>query len=503
MTMLPMVGETNRPPSLGPARHPDDPGFGAIAPREQGPSIDALGGVVSSVRPGGPADRAGLCVGDRLVAIDGVVPRDLTDVRYQIEGADDATLDVLRDGRVITLPADLNGDLDLGVDFEQPAFDGLRQCNNNCDFCFIRGLPKGLRRSLYVRDDDYRYSFLFGSFVTLTNLADEDWHRIAYQRLTPLRVSIHATDPLIRARLLAHPGAAPILPQLAWLGRAGIQVHAQVVLCPDINDGPVLEQTVRDLAGLGDVVQSIAVVPVGISDHLRPREIRAVTPADAEAALRLLGRLRRECRQMLGRRLVFPADELFLLAGRPLPGSSYYEGFPQLQNGVGLVRVMLNDWRQARRSLPSSVGSPRRVVWLCGRAAAPALRAMASDASTVDGLTVEVREVENTVFGSAITVSGLMTGRDAARTLHDVEADRAVLPRSAFGYEGARTIDDWSVPDLEAETGLAIRLGRTATDLVRATTDGPLAARTAHNADNGRDARFADGERLSSSHCYV
>jgi putative radical SAM enzyme (TIGR03279 family) len=282
-------------------------------------------------------------------------------------------------------------------------------------------------------------------------------------------VSIHATDPLIRARLLAHPGAAPILPQLAWLGRAGIQIHAQVVLCPGVNDGAVLRQTIRDLAALGDVVQSIAVVPVGISDHLRPRDVRSVTPADAESALLLLTRLRRECRRALGRRLVFPADELFLLAGRPLPGSSYYEGFPQLQNGVGLVRVMLNDWQRARRSLPAAVDAPRRVVWLCGRAAAPALQAMANEANAVDGLTVEVREVENTLFGSAITVSGLMTGRDVIRTLRDAQADHAVLPRSAFGFDGNRTIDDWSVRDLEGEIGLPIRLGRTAADLVHAT----------------------------------
>lgn len=460
--VLPLLGEV--------ASGPDALTFGSIADRESSLTIDAVGGIVSQVRASGPADRAGVRVGDRLIAIDGVVPRDLTDVRYQVEAQDEVVLDILRDGALWTVRADLSADLDLGLDFEQPTFDGLRQCNNNCDFCFIRGLPKGLRRSLYIRDDDYRYSFLFGSFITLTNLAEDDWHRIAYQRLTPLRVSIHATDPSIRARLLAHPGAAPILPQLRWLGRAGIEVHAQVVLCPGINDGPVMEQTVRDLAALGDVVRSVAVVPVGISDHLRPREIRAVTPGDAHAALRLLTRLRRECRQLLGRRLVFPADELFLLAGRPLPGSSYYEGFPQLQNGVGLVRMMLNDWNRARRALPSSLPTPRRVVWLCGRAAEPALRKMAGDANAVAGLRVEVRVVENTLFGTSITVSGLMTGRDVVRTLQGVSADLAVLPRSALGYEGSRTIDDWTVDALEAETRVPVRLGRTAADLVSATT---------------------------------
>jgi putative radical SAM enzyme (TIGR03279 family) len=323
---------------------------------------------------------------------------------------------------------------------------------------------------LYVRDDDYRYSFLFGSFVTLTNLTEDDWHRIAYQRLTPLRVSIHATDPELRARLLAHPDAAPILPQLRWLGKAGIQVHAQIVLCPGLNDGPILERTVRDLAELDDVVVSAAVVPVGISDYLRVRDLRPVTPADAEDALDRLAKLRREFRRRLGRALVFPSDELFLLAGRQLPGTAYYEEFPQIQNGVGLTRVMLADWRSARRRLPTEVSPPRRVAWLCGRAAAPALRLMAEEANGVDGLSVEVRVVENTLFGSSITVSGLVSGQDIVRVLHEGPADLAVLPRNAFGFEGERTLDDWSVAAIEREGGIPLRLGRTAADLVALST---------------------------------
>ena len=452
------------------AQHPGAGTFGVLTAAEMPRPVNAVGAVIQRVRPGGPADLAKLRPGDRVIALDGVVPRDLTDVRIQIQDLDTVTVDLERDGRTMSRRVHLDGELDLGADFEQPTFDGLRQCNNNCEFCFIRGLPKGLRRSLYVRDDDYRYSFLFGSFVTLTNLQESDWHRIAYQRLTPLRVSIHATNPELRAKLLAHPDAAPILPQLAWLGKAGIQIHAQVVLCPDLNDCEVLERTANDLAQLDRVVESIAVVPVGTSDYLQVREIRSVTPTDAIDTLERLAKLRRTFKRRLGRSLIFPSDELFLLAGRPLPGTAYYEGFPQIQNGVGLTRVMLADWRRARRRLPDSV-SQRQVAWLCGRSAAPALRLMAEEARQVEGLAVDVRVVENTLFGSSITVSGLMSGRDIVRTLQDGPADVAVLPRNAFGFEGERTLDDWSVEEIEREAGVPVRLGRTAADLVALSTE--------------------------------
>ncbi|MFN8637361.1 MAG: DUF512 domain-containing protein [Chloroflexota bacterium] len=452
------------------ASNPGDGRFGVISSGEERRPVNAVGAVISRVRDDGPAGRAGVRPGDRLIAIDGVVPRDLTDVRLQVQDRASVLVDLAREGTTLTKRVRLGDELDLGIDFEQPTFDGLRQCNNNCEFCFIRGLPKGLRRSLYVRDDDYRYSFLFGSFVTLTNLTEDDWHRIAYQRLTPLRVSVHATDPELRAKLLAHPNAAPILPQLRWLGQAGIQIHAQIVLCPGVNDGEILEKTLRDLAELDEVVASAAVVPIGISDYLRVRELRPLTPADAEDALDRLAKLRREFRRRLGRALVFPSDELFLMAGRKLPGAAYYEDFPQIQNGVGLTRVMLADWRRVRRRLPAAVTPPRRVAWLCGRSAAPALRLMAEEAAQVDGLTVEVRVVENTLFGSSITVSGLMSGRDVVRVLHEGPADMAILPRNAFGFEGERTLDDWSVEAIEQEGSVPIRLGRTAGDLVALST---------------------------------
>jgi putative radical SAM enzyme (TIGR03279 family) len=442
-----------------------------ISPLLAASRFDDRGGIIAAVAAGSPGERAGVMPGDRVVAIDGLVPRDVIDVQSQTQGRRFVTIDVVRDGRIRTLRAHVDRDSELGLDFEQPTFDGLRQCNNNCEFCFIRGLPKGLRRSLYVRDDDYRYSFLYGSFVTLTNLSDDDWRRIGFQRLSPLRVSIHATEPDVRAHLLAHPGADPILPQLRGFGEVGIKVHAQIVLCPGLNDGEVLERTIRDLVEVAHVVESVAVVPVGISDHLRVREIRPVRPDEAGAVLRSLLRWNRKLRREIGRGFVYPSDEFFLMAGHRLPGAAFYDGYPQLQNGVGLTRVMLADWRRQRRRLPASISRPRRVAWLCGVAAEPALREMAAEANRVEKLSVEVHAVRNTLFGSAIGVSGLMSGKDVASALDGLDVDRAVLPRTAFGYEGERTLDEWTVEMLEQRSGVRVYLGRTAGDLVNLTVN--------------------------------
>lgn len=427
------------------------------------------GGIVAGVRPGTPADRAGLRAGDRLLAIDGVVPRDIVDVGFQTQGRRRVVVDAWRESEPLTLSVALGSQGELGVDFEQPTFDGIRECNNTCEFCFIRGLPKGLRRSLYVRDDDYRYSFLFGSFVTLTNLAEDDWRRVLFQRLSPLRVSVHATDPDVRARLLAHPGVPPVLPQLRRLADGGVKVHAQVVLCPGINDGPVLERTVFDLADLSEGVESVAVVPVGISAHLRVRQIRPVLPEHAVETVRSVVRWNRQFRRTLGRGFVYPSDELFLMADVRLPGPRFYDGYPQLQNGVGLTRLLLADWRRHRSRLPAGLALPRRVIWLCGRAARAALTEMARDINQVEHLSVEARVVENTLFGEAISVSGLMSGRDAVAALSNARADLAILPRSAFGHEGTRTLDDWTIDDIERAAGTKVRLAQSAGELIRST----------------------------------
>ena len=432
---------------------------------------EVFGGEVASVAPASPAARAGLRAGDRLLAINGLVPRDVIDYSYETIGGD-LELALERDGQLLRLRVRKEPDRELGLEFTLPVFEGIRECNNNCEFCFIRGLPRGLRRSLYIRDDDYRYSFLFGNFLTLTNLDESDWQRIGFQRLSPLHVSVHATDLAVRRRMLKNPRAPDILAQLDRLGDLGIQVKAQVVLCPGQNDGEVLERTVHDLGARAARVDSVAIVPVGLTRYSSARGLSAVSPGQARAVVQRAGLWQRDFRRRLGRDFVYLSDELYLLAGRRLPPAWRYDGYRQLQNGVGLTRLMLADWARSKGAIPVAVPGRRRVAWVCGRAAALALRTMAADLERVTGLELTVLEVPNDFFGGGISVSGLLAGRDVAAGLKPLTADLAVLPRSAFGFQARETLDGWSAAAIEAESGVRVALATTAAELLEATLRG-------------------------------
>ena len=416
---------------------------------------------------GSPADHAGVRTGDQLLAVDGLLPRDAIDLGFGSTAAS-VTLSLDRAGIAYTVQVEREPGRDLGIEFVAPTLDGIRRCANACAFCFIDGLPKGLRDSLYIRDDDYRYSFLYGSFVTLTNLRPPDEDRIGYQRLSPLRVSVHATDLAVRRRLLANARAPDILEQLDRLGRAGIEFHAQVVLVPGINDDDVLTQTIGDLSARHPVVRSVAVVPVGLTRHSHTATIRTLGAAEAEAALDECLRWQGRLRSRLGVRFVYASDELYLLAGRPFPPVSHYDDYPQLNNGVGLVPLFLAQWRRARRRLPGWV-SPRRVLWVCGQAMERALGLVAAEAAAVAGLRIEVVAVPNAFFGTGVTVSGLLTATDVVRALAGRTADYVVLPRAMFDAAGERTLDDWTRGELAEHLPGVVQVARTASELLEAT----------------------------------
>ena len=321
-------------PSAGVAVSALDPESAAPHPRPA---------VVASVEQGSIGEQLGFEPGDQLLSVNGVRPRDLIDYRYLIV-EEELHLEV-RDATGAFHQVDLEKDSDdgLGLAFTEALFDGLRQCNNHCPFCFIDQQPLGRRNSLYLKDDDYRLSFLYGSYLTLTNLKEADWQRIEAQRLSPLFVSVHATEPSLRAQLLKNPRAGLLLEQLEWFTERDLQVHAQVVVCPGLNDGLALDRTLRELAdfGTGDwpAVLSVAVVPVGLT-RFRPAE-DGLLPVDSACARRVISQvelLQDQFQAVMGTRFAWLSDEWYLIAGAPLPPRRNYEDLPQQENGVGSIR---------------------------------------------------------------------------------------------------------------------------------------------------------------------
>lgn len=427
---------------------------------------------VAEVAPGSPAARAGIAAGDRVLRVNGRAPRDYIEYRY-LAAEPGVTLVVERNGSRHRLRLDKHADEDLGLRFTDDVFDGVRTCRNRCFFCFVSQLPPGLRPALYVRDDDYRLSFLHGNFVTLTNLEPADLRRIARLHFSPLYVSVHATEPEVRRRLFGRP-AMDGLANLRWLAARGVELHTQIVVCPGVNDNRHLDRTVRELAALYPGVRSIGIVPVGLTRHRRG--LPAIRPVGRELAAAIVGQVeawQREFRARTGSRLVFAADELHLMAGRRVPGRVCYEGFPQLGNGIGGVRLFLDELARVR---PPSARRPRRVTLVTGEGAAFLVKRLAERVSG-DGVRAEACVVRNRLFGGMVTTAGLLAGRDVARAVARQGAgDLVVVPATAV-REGEGFLDGMTVEDLAGQVGAAV-----------ATAAGPreaVAAIRAHDRGEG------------------
>jgi len=390
---------------------------------------------IKSVDPGTPAARAGLLPGDTVLGVDGYEMLDIIDWRYLT--SDYAfTLQLERDGEAMEVEVLREGSNEIGIEFEDILFDGIRECANRCIFCFVDQLPQGTRGSLCVKDDDYRLSFLQGSFVTLTNCSKRTLDRIIDLKLTPLYVSVHATDPDVRNSLLGRKNTRPIMEVLSYLGENGIQMHTQIVIVPGLNDGAVLDKSISDLASLHPHVLSVGIVPVGLTKHrVKHKELRPVTAHEAETTVRSLLDRQAEFMQKLGTRLVWASDEYFLRAGIPFPEDETYEGYPQYENGIGLARSLYSDLEETLSNSP----------WEKGSDALPALLATGLDGSAVIGpvvdrlkaeygISAELLAVPNEYFGREVTVTGLVTGRDLALA--------ASLERTERGFVGRVVIPD-------------------------------------------------------------
>jgi putative radical SAM enzyme (TIGR03279 family) len=415
------------------------------------------GGIIAAVEPGSLGDEIGLEPGDRLVAINDHILRDIIDVQFY--GAEEELeLLVERDGEQWLIEVERDYGEELGLTFANPTFDvDIRRCANNCDFCFVKQNAPGMRKSLSIKDDDYRHSFLFGNFVTLTNFTDEDWARLEEQRLSPLYVSVHATDLELRRRFLARRNAPDVLDQLRRLAKLGIEVHTQVVLVPGLNDGEHFAQTVADLTALsGRPVASVGVVPIGLTKH-HQGQCRTHTPKESRTVLDQVEPWRTKNRESSGYTFVYPSDEWYLVAGREVPSAGEYDGFPQVENGVGLVRQLLDEWAELKTDLPDMKLKSASVV--CGTLIAPVFTRIVKELNTLTGAGWQVIPVVNSFFGAVTTVSGLLTGQDVLAALKQRALGEVVLlPRAMFtGTYGAgsappgTTLDDLHIDDIRME----------------------------------------------------
>ena len=418
---------------------------------------------ISRVVPDSIAEEIGFEPGDAIVSINGTKPRDLIDYRFlcsdeylELEAID-------AEGSLHQIEIEKDYDQDLGLEFETALFDGLIQCNNHCPFCFIDQQPPGKRASLYYKDDDYRLSFLYGSYLTLTNLTDQEWRRIEQLRISPLFVSIHATEAEVRSRLLKNQRAGLIMSQLQWFQERRLQIHAQVVVCPGINDGIHLEKTLLDLASFhqGEIpaVISAAVVPVGLT-KFRPQEdeLIPVNQNQAQAVIAQVQQLQTKFRQQFDSTFAWLADEWFLIARQDIPPESHYEDYPQIGNGVGSIRLFLKQFQAtAKAMLPKAIATPRRFTWVVGNAVEQAFQPLVAQLNQVEGLEISLVALNSQYWGQEITVTGLLTGQDllAGLTGKDLK-DAILLPSLMLKHEDTKFLDDLTVAEVSSQLNVPI-----------------------------------------------
>jgi putative radical SAM enzyme (TIGR03279 family) len=418
-----------------------------------------VAGRIAKVRSGSIADEMEIVPGDLLLSINGYTINDILD--YQFHSEDDyIIMEIQKENNEIwSLEIEKEYDEELGIDFAELVFDRMKYCQNRCVFCFVDQLPPHMRKTLYIKDDDFRHSFINGNFITLTNLSENDWEKILSMRLSPLYVSVHCIQGELRKEMLKNPRAGNIKADLQRLKTAGIEVHTQIVLCPGWNDGVILTETIEELAKLYPEVASVGIVPVGLTGYRQ--DLPQLSPVTGEMALDLIHSLEsyQQCfRQQWGKGFVYLADEFYLRANLGIPGAEYYDDYCQIENGIGLARMLLDEFYELAASLPGAIAE-REVFMITGKSAVPILQDLVARLNQIEGLSVILLPVTNNYFGGGVSVTGLLTGQDIIRTLGSSYQDKIVIIPGVVLRDGQDILlDDTSLEDIKKKTQANIRI---------------------------------------------
>lgn len=445
-------------------------------------------GRIEAVSPGSFAMELGIEPGDRVLGINGYPLQDALDFQFQAQ-SNAVEIDIDRDGSILRYELELEGDEFWGITFSDPTFDGVRVCENSCPFCFIKQIPKGMRRSLYVMDDDYRYSMLYGSFVTLTNLTEEDWNRIESQHMSPMHVSVHATNPELRVALVGNPKAADVMDHLRRLAAAGIDFHAQLVLCPGVNDGEELDRSLRELSQLGSHLLSIAGVPVGLSKHGQERQsrqirlsrtcmrllpdsdremirVRRYEPGEAGRVIDHAERWQRRFQEERGDTFFHLGDEFYLMTGRPVPTADHYAGFPQIEDGIGITRHFIDGVTRYIRRARADILRGELGTVACGTLIGPTMIEAVTRFNAHTGAALGVVPIENQYLGPEINVSGLLSGQDLLAGFGRNEGVGPVfISKTMISDRMGTLLDDQRLEDVAAQLGRPIVPAETMSDV--------------------------------------
>lgn len=414
--------------------------------------------IIQNVEAKSPAARARIQAGDTLLSINGREINDVLDYRFFIPDQKLTVTVLTAKGKERTVRIRKEPYAELGLVFDTYLMDKQRSCRNNCIFCFIDQLPEGMRDSLYFKDDDSRLSFLFGNYITLTNLTESDVDRIIEMHISPINVSVHTTNPELRCQMMNNRFAGDCLKHLQRFAEAGLAINCQLVLVPGYNDEVELVRSMRDLAELAPAVRSVAAVPVGLTKHREGLpELRMFTPEESERVIRLMTAMGDLMLEKHGSRIFYPSDEWYIKAKMPIPADNFYEDYPQLENGVGMLALLKEQFLEALDTCSAETVCTKRTVIATGVDAAPYLKALVALAKQKwPALQVRVVPIRNDFFGETITVSGLVTGGDLIKQLAEMPTERLILPLNMLRQEGDLFLDDVSVEDVEKALGAKI-----------------------------------------------